>query len=82
MAVLQPLLDYFNVASSPFLQLLLLVVPASLASFIVLVLWHLDGRAYGASRSRADLEVVPGAWPLLGNLLQVARTGDRQLEGE
>lgn len=76
---LQPLL---NSISSPLVQLLLLSVPVSFAVFVLAVLSHADGRAYGASRARPDLEVVPGAWPLLGNLLQVAKTGDRQLEGE
>lgn len=76
----QPLLDYFW-GSNASHQLLLLAVPASLAFFTLLVLFHLDGRAVGASHAREDLEVVLGAWPLIGNLLTEVKMGDRGLEG-
>lgn len=78
----QLLVDHFSALGS-FQQLLLLAVLASLAFFSLLVLLHLDGSAIGASRARPDLEVVPVAWPLIGNLLRELQPemGDRGLEG-
>jgi hypothetical protein len=47
---------------------------------LYLVLTHLDCRAIGTSPMRDDLEMIPGSWPIIGNLLRTIKTGDRQLE--
>ena len=50
-----------------------------LACFLYLVYQHRDGRAIG-TKPRPDLDTVAGGVPLLGNMLQMIKSVETQLE--
>lgn len=73
-------LDTLLHVNSP-LPLVPALLLAAFAWLVTLLISYRDGRAFGTSKGRDDIETVPG-YPLLGNLLQVHKQRDQLIERE